>query len=240
MLIFFVVWQAPNLQFIPDALQRFMVNPNPVKTEKPFMQQNINATLAAYDLENIKTIEMTVKLDAAQDIETWSSQKHFENIPVWDRDLILFSYKQLQEIRPYYKFLSVDEDRYFISDHLRQVNISAREVNIAKLPKEAQNWENRHLRYTHGYGAVITPAAQDADAPLTWYLRDLNIHSDVNLTVEHPDIYYGQEQYDYAIVPNELNVVGIAGTEPHEEKAYHGEGGIPFTSIFKKHCLRLS
>lgn len=114
------------------------------------------------------------------------------------------------------------------------MNISAREVNIAKLPKEAQNWENRHLRYTHGYGAVITPAAQDADAPLTWYLRDLNIHSDVNLTVEHPDIYYGQEQYDYAIVPNELNVVGIAGTEPHEEKAYHGEGGIPFTSIFKK------
>jgi uncharacterized membrane protein (UPF0182 family) len=234
MLVFLSVWQTPNLQFIPDALQRFVVNPNPVKAEKPFMQHNIDATLDAYDLKNIKTVEMTVKLDAAQDIETWGTQKHFENIPVWDRESIIFSYKQLQEIRPYYKFLSVDEDRYFISDHLRQVNIAAREVNIAKLPKEAQNWENRHLRYTHGYGAVITPAAQDADAPLTWYLRDLNMHSDVGFTVEHPDIYYGQEQYDYAIVPNELNVVGIASTEPHEEEAYHGEGGIPFTSMFKK------
>jgi uncharacterized membrane protein (UPF0182 family) len=234
MLVFLVVWQTPNLQFIPDALQRFVVNPNPVKAEKTFMQHNIDATLDAYDLKNINTVEMTVKLDAAQDIETWSSQKHFENIPVWDRESIIFSYKQLQEIRPYYKFLTVDEDRYFISDHLRQVNIAAREVNVSKLPKEAQNWENRHLRYTHGYGAVITPAAQDADAPLTWYLRDLNMHSDVNLTVTHPDIYYGQEQYDYAIVPNELNVVGIASTEPHVEQPYHGQGGIPFTSTFKK------
>ncbi len=232
--LFLTVWSIPNSELIPDALQRFIVNPNPVKTEKPFMQQNIDATLAAYDLKNIKTVDMTVKLDAAQDIETWSSQKHFENIPVWDRESIIYSYKQLQEIRPYYKFLSVDEDRYFISDHLRQVNIAAREVNIAKLPKEAQNWENRHLRYTHGYGAVITPAAQDADAPLTWYLRDLNMHSDVGLNVEHPDIYYGQDEYDYAIVPNELNVVGIAGTETGEGKAYHGQGGIPFTSTFKK------
>ena len=232
--IFLAVWQTPNLQFIPEALQRFVVNPNPVKAEKEFMQHNINATLAAYDLQNIKTVEMTVKLDAAQDIETWSSQKHFENIPVWDREFIIFSYKQLQEIRPYYKFLSVDEDRYLISDHLRQVNISAREVNISKLPKEAQNWENRHLRYTHGYGAVMTPAAQEADAPLTWYLRDLNMHSDVNLTVAHPDIYYGQEQYDYAIVPNELNVVGIAGTDHLESEPYHGDGGIPITSMFKK------
>ena len=232
--VFLSVWQLPNLTFIPDALQRFVVNPNPVKAEHEFMQYNINATLAAYDLKNIKTVDMNVKLDAAQDIDTWSSQKHFENIPVWDREFIIFSYKQLQEIRPYYKFLTVDEDRYFISDHLRQVNIAAREVNVSKLPKEAQNWENRHLRYTHGYGAVITPAAQDADAPLTWYVRDLNMHSDVGLSVEHPDIYYGQEQYDYAIVPNELNIVGIAGTDSHDAKPYHGDGGIPISSTFKK------
>ncbi len=232
--LFLTIWQAPNLQFIPDSLQRFVVNPNPVKTEKPFMQHNIDSTLAAYDLQNIKTVDLTVKLDAAQDIETWGTQKHYENIPVWDREFIVYSYKQLQEIRPYYKFLSVDEDRYFISDHLRQVNIAAREVNIDKLPKEAQNWENRHLRYTHGYGAVITPAAQDADAPLTWYLRDLNMHSDVNLHVEHPDIYYGQEQFDYAIVPNKLDIVGIAGTDAKESQAYHGKGGIPFSSVFKK------
>ena len=237
MLIFFVVWQTPNFQFIPDALQRFVVNPNPVKTEKQFIQQNIDATLDAYDLKNINTVEMTIKVDAAQDISTWSSQKHFENIPVWDRDLIIYSYKQLQEIRPYYKFLTVDEDRYFISDHLRQVNIAAREVNISKLPKEAQNWENRHLRYTHGFGAVMTPAAQDADAPLTWYLRDLNMTSDVGLKTLHPDIYYGKEELDYAFVPNKLEIVGIAGSDKTtllENQSYHGKGGIPISSLFKK------
>jgi uncharacterized membrane protein (UPF0182 family) len=233
-IIFAFAWLLPKLSFIPDTLQRFVVNPNPVKTEKNFMAHNIESTLNAYDLKDVKVVDMAIRLDAAQDITTWVSQRHFENIPVWDREYIIYSYKQLQEIRPYYRFLTVDEDRYFISDHLRQVTIAAREVNIAKLPPEAQNWENRHLRYTHGYGAVMTPAAQDADAPLTWYLRDLNMHSDVGLSTNHPDIYYGQELYDYAIVPNTLNIVGIAGSNDNDSKSYHGEGGIPISSTFRK------
>jgi uncharacterized membrane protein (UPF0182 family) len=234
-LIAFVgVLLLPKVQFIPELIQKYIVNPNPVKTEKPFIQHNIEATLDAYDLKNIKTVNLSIKLNATQDIETWGTQKHFENIPVWDREYIIDTYKQLQEIRPYYRFLAVDEDRYFILDHAIQVNLAAREVNISKLPPEAQNWENTHLRYTHGYGAVVTPAAQDADKPLVWYLRDLNMHSDVGLGVKHPDIYYGQEQLDYAIVPNNLNVVGIAGSDPGIVEAYHGEGGIPIPSLFRK------
>jgi len=200
---------------------------------------NIDSTLAAYDLKNIKTVDMTIKLDAAKDIETWSTQKHFENIPVWDREFIIDSYKQLQEIRPYYNIQSVDEDRYFILDHIRQVNIAAREINTSKLPREAQNWENIHLRYTHGYGAVVTPAAQDADNPLVWYLRDLNMHSDVGINVLHPDIYYGLENYAYAIVPNKLKVEGIAGTDPSVSEEYHGEGGVPIPSLFRKALFAL-
>ena len=230
----------PKVQFIPELIQKYIVNPNPVKTNKPFMQQNIDATLAAYDLKNIKTVDMTIKLDAAKDIETWSTQKHFENIPVWDREYIIDSYKQLQEIRPYYKFQSVDEDRYFILDHIRQVDLAARELNISKLPPEAQNWENTHLRYTHGYGAVVTPAAQDAEKPLIWYLRDLNMHSDIGFSVKHPDLYYGQEHYDYAIVPNKLKIEGIAGSEDvGMAEVYHGEGGIPIPSLFRKALIAL-
>ncbi len=231
---FLIVLALPYIQTIPDLIQKFIVNPNPVKTEKPFMQYNINATLDAYDLRNVKTVDMTVKLDAAKDIETWGTQKRFENIPVWDREFILDSYKQLQEIRPYYNFEQVHEDRYFILDHIRQVNIAAREINISKLPEEAQNWENRHLRYTHGYGAAITPAAQDAEKPLVWYLRDLNMNSDVGFTIKHPDIYYGLEQYDYAIVPNKLNILGIAASDPAISEEYHGHGGVPIPSYFRK------
>jgi uncharacterized membrane protein (UPF0182 family) len=228
-----------NVQFITNIIQKYIVNPNPVKTERFFIKHNIDSTLAAYDLKTIKTIDLSIKLDATQDIEKWSTQKHFENIPVWDREFLLDSYKQLQEIRPYYKFLTVDEDRYFIRDHLQQVNLAAREMNISKLPPEAQNWENTHLRYTHGYGAVMSPAAQDADKPLDWYLRDLNLSSDVGFSVKNPDIYYGEENYAYAIVPNKLNIVGIARGEVDLASPYHGDGGIPIPSFFRKALFSL-
>ncbi|MFI3119234.1 MAG: UPF0182 family protein [Methylococcaceae bacterium] len=231
---FLGVLALPSVQFIPDLMQRFIVNPNPVKTEKPFIQHNIDATLSAYDLKNINTVDMTIKLDAANDIATWGTQKRFENIPVWDKEFIIDSYKQLQEIRPYYKFLSVDEDRYFILNHTRQVNLAAREVNVSRLPPEAQNWENIHMRYTHGYGAVVTPAAQDADKPQSWYLRDLNMYSDVGFSVKHPDLYYGLEQFDYVIVPNKLNAEGIASSDPGLVGDYHGDGGVPIPSVFRK------
>ncbi|MDD5462411.1 MAG: UPF0182 family protein [Methylococcales bacterium] len=239
LVIFLCVLALPKVQFIPDLIQRFIVNPNPVKSNAPFIQHNIDATLDAYDLTNIKTIDLTIKLDATKDINTWGTQRRFENIPVWDREYLIDSYKQLQEIRPYYKILSVDEDRYFILDHIRQVNLAAREIDISKLPSEAQNWENTHLRYTHGYGAIATPAAQDADKPLIWYLRDLSLYSDVGLSVNNPDIYYGQGRYGYAIVPNKLNIVGIKGADLDVEKSYTGHGGIPIASVFRKSLLSI-
>ncbi len=235
--VFIVAIVLPRIELIPNLVHKYIVNPNPVKTNKPFMQQNIDATLSAYDLKNINVVEQSIKLNATEDIDTWGTQKRFENIPVWDREFIIDSYKQLQEIRPYYKILSVDEDRYFVLDHTRQVNLAAREVNTSKLPPEAQNWENIHLRYTHGYGAAVTPAAQDANKPLVWYLRDLNMNSEVGFKVEHPDIYYGLEHYDYAIVPNKLNIEAIAGSDPSVTLEYHGEGGIPISSLFRKGLL---
>ena len=240
---FLCVLGLPHLDFIPEFIEKYIVSPNPVKTERPFIQHNIDATLDAYDLKNINTVDLPVKLNAAEDIATWSSQKRFENIPVWDREHLVSSYKQLQEIRPYYQFMNVDEDRYYILDHTRQVNLSAREINTTKLPDEAQNWENIHLRYTHGYGAVVTSAAQDADKPLVWYLRDLNMSSSAGLDVKYPDIYYGEGQYDYAIVPNKLKIVDISGSnlssDPGVSQVYHGEGGIPINSLFRKALLAI-
>jgi uncharacterized membrane protein (UPF0182 family) len=224
----------PEIDFIPDAMQKYIVNPNPVKAEKPFMQNNIDATLNAYDLNNVKIIDQDINLNAAEDITTWSTQKRFENIPVWDREYLIDSYKQLQVIRPYYSFLSVDEDRYFLLNHTRQVNLAAREIDISKLPEAARNWENTHFRYTHGTGAVVTPAAQDADIPLVWYLRDLNLYSPVGLNVKNPEIYYGEGRYDYVIVPNNLEIVGLEATDQTIEKQYTGNGGIPIPSWFRK------
>lgn len=233
---FLCIMGLPKVQFIPKLIQEYIVNPNPVKTEKPFIKHNINATLDAFDLKHIKTIDLPIKLNAVDDIIAWSTQKHFENIPVWDREILLDTYLQLQTIRPYYTFLSIDEDRYFLLGHSRQVNLAARELNLSRLPPEAQNWENTHLRYTHGYGGVVTSAGQDAGFPLVWYMRDLNLSSDVGLSVKHPDIYYGQEHYTYAIEPNNLDIMEISGTQsdPGIKSAYKGVGGIPISSTFRK------
>ncbi|MFA5982650.1 MAG: UPF0182 family protein [Methylococcaceae bacterium] len=223
-----------ELRLIPEMLNKFYVEPNPVKTESKFMEYNIDATLNAYDLKKIHIVDYPITLNPVTDIQQWGNQKHFENIPVWDREFLNDGYHQLQGIRPYYTFPNVDEDRYFINGHLQQVNLAAREINIDKLPAEAQNWENKYLRFTHGYGAVMTPAAQDAGKPIIWYLRDLNLHSDIGLTVNHPDIYYGLENFGYAITPNKLKVVGIAASDPSNGTLYEGEGGIPLSSLLRK------
>jgi uncharacterized membrane protein (UPF0182 family) len=227
-----------QVEFLPQLIEKFIVIPNPVAIEKPFMQANITSTLAAYDLNKINIVDLDIKQDATTDIESWATQKRFENIPIWDREILIHAYQQLQEIRPYYQFNSVDEDRYNLLGHIRQVNLAAREINISRLPRSAQNWENTHLRYTHGVGAVLSPAAQDAGKPLVWYLRDLNLNSDVGIDLKgadkKPDIYFGEEKYNYAIVPNNLKILGIESSDQSQEKDYTGKGGILISSILKK------
>ncbi|MGH8548959.1 MAG: UPF0182 family protein [Methylococcales bacterium] len=232
--LFLVALGLRQVQFIPNLITKFIVRPNPVKTEQSYMQNNIDATLSAYQLEDVKTLDYEVSLAPENDLERWLNHEYLHNIPVWDRELLDDVYNQLQGIRPYYKFSDVDEDRYLINGRIQQVNLSAREMNIDKLPKEAQNWENKYLTYTHGYAAVMTPAAQDGGEPIDWYLRDLNLLSDVGFKVEKPDIYYGLEKYEYAIVPNELDVVDISGTAPAARDEYAGTGGIPIPSLFRK------
>lgn len=240
-LAFLAALGLSEVEILPQLIEKLLVLSNPVSLERPFMQANINSTLDAYDLKKINIVNLEIKQDATKDIENWATQKRFENIPIWDREYLIHSYQQLQEIRPYYQFNSVDEDRYFLLGHTRQVNLSAREINISRLPKAAQNWENTHLRYTHGTGAVMSPAAQDAGKPLVWYLRDLNMNSDLDITVKNPEIYFGEEKYNYAIAPNNLKIVGIENsssealdTDNSVEKPYSGKGGILISSIFKK------
>jgi uncharacterized membrane protein (UPF0182 family) len=232
-LILALLLGARQIGFIPQAIDRFIVKPNPVKAEREFMKNNIDATLTAYDLNNIKTIDVTPGLPD-EDVLDPELRSHLFNIPVWDPEYLDDVYQQMQGIRPYYQFTDTDVARYMINGQLSQVNLAAREVNIGRLPPVAQNWENTHLRYTHGYGAVATPAAQDGETPMRWYLRDLNLQTDTGFTVEKPDIYFGEEDLTYAIVPNKLNIVGIPSFDEESSFNYTGGGGVPISSLFRK------
>ncbi|MCK5925750.1 MAG: UPF0182 family protein, partial [Methylococcales bacterium] len=129
--VFLGIMMLQSVEFIPKLLSKFIVTPNLVKVEKRFMENNIKATSDAYGLNKINVIEVKTSVDASKDMREWSSQKHFENIPVWDRELLTDGYMQLQGIQPYYRFLAVDEDRYALLGHYQQVNLSAREVDIS-------------------------------------------------------------------------------------------------------------
>jgi uncharacterized protein len=236
-LLFVLAVVLRNVDFVPKALDRFLVKPNPVKVERVFMENNIKATQAGYGLDRIKEVDMT----AAQgtDLLDPHLREQLHNIPVWDPEFLDDVYQQLQGIRPYYHFSDADVGRYKVNGRIEQVNLSAREVNLERLPAEAQNWENRHLRYTHGYGAVVSPAAQSGDEPMKWFLRDLNLQSDVGITIEKPDIYFGTESLDYALVPNRLDIVDISSFDLESSRNYSGSGGIPISSLVRKFLVAL-
>jgi len=221
---------------LPYLLDRFIVKPNPVQAEGQGMKNNIDATLAAYELNGIKTLDMSPN-PTGSDIFHPQIAEHLYNVPVWDPEFLDEVYQQLQGIRPYYHFPNVDIGRYNLNGHLEQVNLSAREVNIKGLPEAAKNWENTHLRYTHGFGAVMTPTAQDGESPMKWYLRDLNLDSTVGMRVEKPDIYFGEENLPYAVVPNKLDIVGISSFDEESSFNYTGKGGIRLDSLLRRLLL---
>ncbi len=221
-----------HTNFISDKVEKYIVRPNELSKELKYISRSIKSTLQAYNLENATVKEYIPAksniLERAEELKDL-----IRNIPVWDHELLLDVYKQLQGLRPYYDFLGVDVDRYNIKGQYQQVFVSARELSVDKLPENAKNWVNLHMKYTHGHGVVMTPAIQGGEEPITWFLKDLPVHSHYDITLKQPAIYYGQANYTYAIVPNKLGEVGYPQGEDTYSENYEGKGGIPL-SILRK------
>jgi hypothetical protein len=232
--LFLVVLGVRNTSFLFDAVDKYYVQPSEVARESQFIQKNIQATLDAYNLADTETrdyrLTPTPQYGTDSDI-----QRNLRNVPVWDRELLGDVYTQLQGIRTYYSFPGVDVDRYIVSDLYQQVYLSAREISMKLLPEGAQNWINRRLQYTHGYGAVMTPASQGGDEPITWFMRDLPVVTELDYDIPRPQIYFGEEDYEYVIAPNDI------GEIDHPMKGqkevfynYTGEGGVSISSLLRK------
>lgn len=212
--------------FIPDWIETLIVRPNPTRSQGEFMRYNINATLAAYKLNDVITQDYAISerpdVDIAGDVE-----QALKNIPLWDQELLHEVYQQLQGIRPYYRFSDVDAARYEVNGVTEQVNLATREVNTSKLPEPAKTWENLRLRYTNGYGAVITPAAQPGEEPMQWYLRDINMVFAPGFPVnriDQPEVFFGHEDLHYVAVPNKLRVADVSTLAELAAQNYRGLG----------------
>jgi hypothetical protein len=232
-LLFIIAVVVNQSDYIPDMLNKYFVKPNEIIRERSFIDDSIKATLAAYNLENVETRKYDISEDSMV-IHDPKVQMNIRNIPVWDRDLLMDVYKQLQEIRPYYIFPSIDVDRYAVKDLYQQVNLAAREMDTNNLPKYAQNWNNIHLQYTHGYGVVMTPAAQAGNESMTWFIGDLPPSSNYGFTIKRPEVYFGIEKVDFVIVPNDLGEIDYPQEEKEVLSNYAGTGGVPLSSFFRK------
>lgn len=214
------------------GLQKFVVTPNELVRERPQLVHHIEATRRAWGLDAVQVRDLSSEgtLSAA---DIAANRGTIENIRLWDRGPLLQTFQQLQEIRTYYDFRSVDDDRYHIDGDYRQVLLSARELNPASLPQ--RNFINERLTYTHGMGLTLSPVNQVTSEGLPrLFVQDLPPKSDVGLTVTQPRLYFGELASSYVFV----NTANREFDYPLEDSTaftvYQGRGGVRVGSRVRK------
>lgn len=215
----------------PAAIQKFKVIPNEVVLERPYLEHNIKYTRMAYMLDKIEDREFpaTEKLGLA-DIKR--NDATIKNIRLWDHGPLLSTYGQLQEIRTYYKFEDVDNDRYMIDNEYRQVAISPRELSYPALP--SRTWVNEHMTYTHGYGMVMSPVNRITREGLPeFFIKDIPPVPNTDIKVKRPEIYYGETSNDFVFVKGKRPEFDYPVGDKNIYSRYEGKGGVPL-SFFRK------
>jgi uncharacterized membrane protein (UPF0182 family) len=213
-------------------MQRFVVAPNEQVRETPFIEHNIRATRKAFGLDNVEEREVSGDaLLSRADID--ANAATLGNVPLWDHEPLLQTFAQIQEIRTYYDFVSVHNDRYRINGQNRQIMLSARELNSESLPN--RNWINERLTFTHGYGVTLGPVNQVTPEGLpVLFIKDLPPQSSVDLTIDEPSIYYGQRSSDHVFVKTQAGEFHYPRGDDNVYAAYEGRGGVAMTSFFHR------
>ena len=219
--------------FIPEAVEKYLVKPNEIERERVYIANNIQATLNAYNLTTVETRDFSPERIPI-DIAAPSIQTGLRNIPVWDGELLEAVFEQMQQLRTYYDFSGVSVGRYTVNGIYQQVFLAARELSHKQLPEGAKSWINEHLSYTHGYGAVMTPASQGGDEPITWFLQGIPPESQFGFTIAQPGIYFGLEAFNYVIAPNDAGEIDYPQGNTNVMADYQGKDGVPVSSLFRK------
>lgn len=218
----------------PALFERLYVKPNELQLETPYVQRNIALTREAYNLRQI-----TVKPFPAEQGLTFQSLQDnratIDNIRLWDWQPLINTYAQLQEIRTYYKFRDVDVDRYDISGSYQQVMLSARELEPARLPPNAQTWVNLHLLFTHGTGVVMSPVTRkSAEGLPILYLQDIPPVAFGGPTLREPRIYFGQGADSYVIVKGSIPEFDYPKGKDNVYATYKGVDGVAISGMARR------
>jgi uncharacterized membrane protein (UPF0182 family) len=214
------------------AVQRIVVVPNEQVKETPFIVHNIAATRKAFGLEQVEERQLSgdaqlTRQDITRNAET------IENVRLWDHQPLLDTFGQIQEIRTYYDFVSVDNDRYIINGRYRQVMLSARELNSEALPN--RSWINEQLTFTHGYGLTLGPVNEVTNEGLpVLFIKNLPPESSVGLDVSQPSIYFGELASDYVFVRTRAKEFHYPKGDDNVYTTYDGQAGVSVSGFWRK------
>ncbi len=218
----------------PSIIQQYIVKPNELAKETPYIENNIKFTRLGFGLD--KALEQPFPLKdnlTYGDIE--KNQATIHNIRLWDRRPLIETYKQLQEIRLYYDFKSVDVDRYHFKDKYTEVAVAARELATSQLPAPARTWVNAHLVFTHGYGVVMSPVNEETgDGMPKFVIQDIPPQSNDSIQVTRPETYYGEETDEFTIVHTKTQEFDYPKGDQNVYTSYQGKGGVQLSSLFRR------
>ncbi len=230
----------------PAAVQRFSVQPDEINKELPYIQRNIEFTRDAFGLGSVEVRDFAADETLDAD-DLLANSPTIDNVRLWDPTVLLTTYRQLQELRPFYQFYDVDVDRYPLDGQITQVMLASRELDEADLP--GSGWVNRHLVFTHGFGAVVSPAnSVTREGQPAFLVKDITPPAGIDdvLDITQPRIYFGE-----AVSSSNFVVVGTKEQEvdyPLESSegeatfafnSYDGEGGIRMGSFFRRAAFAL-
>ncbi len=223
------------LGIYPAIIQKFVVTPNALEKERPYILENILKTRAAFQLNKIQEKDFPYQ----QNLTANSLQANaatVKNITLWDYRPLKDSYSQLQEIRPYYMFNDIDIDRYTLNNEYRQVMLSARELNLNKISK-GENWINQTFIYTHGHGVVMSPVNRvSKEGQPEFFIKNIPPESTVDVKFDRPEIYFGEMQApdDYIIIKTSKEEFDYPIGETNQHTFYKEETGIDIGSFGRK------
>ncbi len=224
---------------LPGYIQSFVVKPNELDREAPYIEHNIAATRRAFNLERIEARDFPA--DASNESYALAQNRPtLDNLRLWDYHALQDTLRQVQEIRTYYDFNDVDVDRYTVAGQRRQVLLAARELDITKLPASSQgNWINERLIYTHGYGVTMNTA--DGFTPEgrpQFVLSNMPTETSApDVKITRPQIYFGEKTDTFVYVKTKQQEFDYPQGDANASTVYQGEGGFPIGGALRRYLL---
>ncbi len=216
-------------------VSNFIVKPNELVREQPYIANNIQMTRQAYGLDRFAQHEFPAET-TVEAADPANNQQTLQNIRLWDWRALQDTLRQVQEIRTYYDFPDIDIDRYQIGGTLRQVMLATRELNVEKLPESSRNWINEKLVFTHGYGITMNPVNGFTPEGLpTLMLSNMPVQSTVpGLQVTRPEIYFGELTNTDVYVKTRQQEFDFPQGQTNSLTSYQGTGGITLGGLLNR------